>query len=326
MMIGVQRMDEAMAVFKDISASPLGLQPDTVSYNSLMKVQLSAGPRNVLNVFRTFNDMQHKSLTQQTLQPSVATFISLLRACALLERPDLAEEIYEYALTKELKESGAASAAESASSPLMYSEITTPKHVGIHFYNTMLDVYAESRHKSMFPFFEQMVFKNLPLNGQTFNIFSKGCIFMDDRMRLVELGEMMRVEGVMQRELAEPIRKEITDAYRDHTIENYPYSKSYRFLLDNERRLKDELLDPIIETPGWGRMIDVRDIRFLEILKPYLDKYIINADEISRMYLADESFKKKQDEYDFVEKYQLSEREKQTPPPSSKWAIEWLNY
>ncbi|KAL9652740.1 hypothetical protein ABK040_010774 [Willaertia magna] len=303
-----ERVAEAKRVFQDISQ--YHPSPDIISYNALMKVQLSAD--EVLNVFDTFNELQtNTGVTQTKLYNDelLVTFGTLLRACSMLEQVGLAEEIYFFALQEIIKDR----LANSHEKPWRSSESVSY----LTFFNTMLDVYSESRDPFAFKFFEQMIanssgahyankqfssegkqrYKRNPrllgsLNGVTFNNYAKACIFMDQRVRLVEMVERMRVEGVLQSELSKPVRDEIKHAletyteqfYKKHRSELLPEGLHDRIATDYFADLRDFM---IIDTDdeanlAWGREVDTRDFKFMKYLKPTHDMYRIELSDAFR--------------------------------------------
>ncbi|KAG2374118.1 hypothetical protein C9374_011197 [Naegleria lovaniensis] len=294
-----ERLEEAKRVFSDIYK--YHNSPDAISYNALMKVQLSTD--DVLHVFDTFNELQASGIGQSPMykEQLLTSMGTLLRACSMLEQVQLAEEIYFFALQDIIKER----LGYSHEKPWTASESVSY----LTFCNTMLDVYAESRDPFAFKFFEQMVansssahfsnqkidqktrFKRSPkllgsLNGITFNTYAKACIFMDHRMKLVEMAERMRVEGVLQSELSKPVRLEIK-----HALETYtqPLHKVHRAELlsegphdmiatDHFADLRDFLIIDVDDenAAAWGRDVDTKDFKFMKFLKPTHDMYKID--------------------------------------------------
>ncbi len=289
----------AESVFQDMLQSPLQLKPTVASFNALMKVQLSCGIKGTQAMFSTFNRMQEESIIYPYLIPNMNTFVILLRGCAIMEQVPLAEEIYSYAMAEAKKRSPDASQPD----------------VGIQLHNAMLDVYSEARDTKAFAFFETILLRKFPVNGITFNTYAKACIFRDERIRLVRMTELMRVEGVLQKELSAPIRKEIIESYRTHTEDNYAYSKEYRRLKENDDLIRDRLFTPIFEIASWGRLVDLKDLEFLEAIKPYLDKYTIDVHRVSNFKLGNETDRAEQDKQ-MVTKYSELYRE-DVPSPDS---------
>ena len=265
-----------------------------------MKVQLSTD--DVLNVFDTFNQLQSSGVTQSPLyrEQLLTTFGTLLRACSMLEQTQLAEEIYFFALQELIKDR----LATSHEKPWKLSDSVSY----LTLCNTMLDVYAEARDPFAFNFFDQMVanssaahysnqnieksrYKRSPkllgsLNGITFNTYAKACLFLDQRIRLVEMAERMRVEGVLQSELSQPVRLEIKHAletyteqfHKQHRSELLPEGPHDLIASDLFYDLRDFLIiDPDEEdNAAWGREVDTRDFKFMKFLKPTQDLYKID--------------------------------------------------
>ena len=275
-----------------------------------MKVQLSSD--DVLNVFDTFNTLQTSGVTQSPLynEQLLTTFGTLLRACSMIEQKELAEEIYFFALREIIKDRLVVSHEKPWSATDSVSYLT--------FCNTMLDVYAEARDPFAFNFFEQMVansssahfskqkldektrYKRSPkllgsLNGVTFNSYAKACIFMDHRIKLVEMAERMRVEGVLQAELSKPVRLEIKEAIETYTKQFHKQHRSEllsegphdMIATDHFADLRDFLvIDPEEEdNAAWGREIDTRDFKFMKFLKPTQDMFKIELGDAFKQSL-----------------------------------------
>lgn len=251
-------MEEAQNVFEDLKSSPLKLLPDIVTYNSFLKVQLSAGDLNAVQVFKTYNKMQEEGI----VAPNLATFTLLLRACALFELEQVGEEIFSYATQIHLP--------QAKEKPTM------------QFYNAMLDVYAESRSEQVHRFFEYLIKNNFPVNAQTFNIYAKACIFKDERHRLPELAELMRVEGIVQRDLGKPIRQEIAEAYEKHTTPYNPAKEAFKEYKQGGKRL-DFFANIRYAPPAWGRRVDQWDYLFFNKLMPYIKKYTIDTEKLLKL-------------------------------------------
>ena len=238
-----------------------------------MKVQLSCGPAEVFKVFNTFNQIQANDM-----KPSIVTYATILRACSLLERDDVAEELYVYLLTQLCK-----TRVKSDDD----SSYLTSQDISIHLFNTMLDCYAEARNRFASFYFHQMLEKKLPVNGMSFNAYAKACIFMDERERLAEVPELMRVHGVLNNELSEPVRQEINRAYEQYSVKHYKKTADYAFYKQHtDQSIRAHYMDPfeaIRSYPVWGRRIDYGDYKFMKLLKPYLDKYALDVDKLLAM-------------------------------------------
>jgi len=253
---GRERVDEAVNIFKEMKAN---VTPDISTYNSLMKVQLSGGLGNSEKVFDTYNELV------KIMDPNVSTYIFLLRACALIDNASLAEEIYGYAIYRfKIKEKN--------------------DFVGIQLYNAMLDVYAEARNDRIYPFFEQMIQKELPIDGMSFNTFAKAMIFLDQRYKLVFLPEMMRIEGVLQKELSKPVRQEIFEAMGKHSFEYKARDNSPKVVKEeivSRAGLWAEFRNPShILMNKWGREEDIHDFHIYKDIKPVLGKYLVDPSKV----------------------------------------------
>jgi hypothetical protein len=252
-----------------------GLQPDTITYNAFMKVQISAGKDEIIRAFETFNQL----IT--AVEPDMATYVTLLRACTILESVELAEEIYLTALNWAKENEGRQATHRS----------TANNHVGIGLYNTMLDAYSESRSPMAFSFFDQLISKKLPVDGVTFNTYAKACIFMDQRIRLVQLPELMRVEGIMQKELSAPVRLEIKRAFEIHALPDALKQKNIdsQYYLESKKGINDtqhgDFFEDLMNVQPWGRRIDERDYIFMKLLDDTtLKKFRIDIDKWQNSY------------------------------------------
>lgn len=183
-----ERVGEAQRIFDDIR-SRSKLEPDVISFNCLMKVQLSGGAFFAEKTFVTLNQMLDAGI-----KPNIATYSLLLRACAILNKPDEAKSLYRSALSN-----------------------FPPTEISIQFHNTMLDVFAELGSIDAIVFFEHILkksFLNPGPDGMTFNIIAKAFVMRGERHKLMQLAEQMRVHGVLQRELSSHVRREIFDSYK----------------------------------------------------------------------------------------------------------------
>ena len=204
-----ERMEEAQRVFDDI-ATYGKMQPDVISYNCIMKVQLSAGP---LYAERTFVTLNH--MLDAGIKPNIATYATLLRACSMLNKPEEAKSLYRAVISSH-----------------------DPKEITIHLHNTMLDVFAELGSIDSIVLFEHLLkrsFMNPTPDGMTFNIMVKALVLREERHKLMELAEHMRVNGVLQRELSAQARREIFDSYRVYstaTKTSLTYSHSIPSITD----------------------------------------------------------------------------------------------
>ncbi|KAL0489894.1 pentatricopeptide repeat-containing protein, partial [Acrasis kona] len=192
-----ERMDEALQVWSDMRTN--GIEPTTLAYNTLMKVQLTCGKAHVKNVFQTYNQLVSSH------DPDMASFSVLLKACTILETVPIAEEIYRAGL-------------QWSSQNKNRTGLNT--FVGIQFHNALLDVYSESRHPKAFSFYEHMIAHGYPVDGITFNTFAKACIFMDQRIKLPMMSEVMRVEGVMSTDLSQPSQGRNQESLRNTRLTN----------------------------------------------------------------------------------------------------------
>jgi hypothetical protein len=178
-----------------------------------------------------------------------------MRACTLMENYELAEEIYSVVISK--------------------YKVLTNTPIGIQFYNLMLENYAEARVDLYEVFFKQMIQKKLPVNGATFSAYAKGIIFRDEREKLINMVELMRVEGVLQSELSKPMRSEIFSAF--HNKSTF-YKTKNRGMLEF---MKDGKEDPFLEfrdlkgsnSQPWGRHVDTKSLSLMSLMKPHIDRY-----------------------------------------------------
>lgn len=234
------------------------VKPDIHTYNELMKIYLSSGPLKLDEVFILYNQLT------KIMDPNITTYMNLLRACALTENVALAEEIYGWTIHK--------------------FKIKENKYIPTQVYNAMMDVYAEARNDRIYPFFEQMMTKKIPTDGMTFNALAKAAIFLDQKHKLVYLPELMRVEGVLQKELSKPVRAEIYEAMKNHSHyykDNDTKPKAY--YKDKERRdtiLFEFRTSTHILTNKWGRDEDIHNYSFWRDAKPYLEKYTIDTSKV----------------------------------------------
>lgn len=237
-----------------------GVVPDIVTYNSLMKVFLSTGPSTLTSVFQVYNESVEK------VEPNISTYVNLLRACALSENVKLAEEIYGWTIYK--------------------FKTKQNDFVGIQLYNAMMDVYAEARNDRIYPFFEQMLQKEIPVDGMTFNILAKAAIFMDQRHKLAFLPELMRVEGVLQKELSKPVRQEIFSAMKKHSHYFKRDDMSVKSMKKEVERRQALLLEfkntSHVFMNKWGRDEDIHSYHVFNSAKPYLEKYLIDPAKIQK--------------------------------------------
>jgi hypothetical protein len=252
-------LDEALQILEDMKKS--GHVPDVVTFNSLMKVQLSAGRKQVEQSFNTFNEMS------ETVNPNLSSFGLLLRACSMIENVSLGEEIYSFAIYKFLH-----------SNPAPENQLT------INFYNCMLDVYAEGRNDRILPFFEQMVQKKISVNGLSFNSLAKALIFMDQRHKLVYLPEMMRVEGVLQKELGRPIRSEIFEAMKQHShyykADDLKTPSMNREIEERFKVFSQFTNSSHVLMNAWGRDEDIHHYTVYKRTKPLMEKYKVDFSKV----------------------------------------------
>lgn len=285
-------MEEANRVLRDIEESPLGLRPDLVTYNTMMKVQMSGGYANVVKVFDTFNQLQSVSQRNQK-DADMITYTTLLRACSILERVDVAEELYSFiihARDQSLKQSVNRTEQEAhqhqSQAQVDYSDVP------IQFFNTMLDVYAEAASPYAETFFRQLLQAKVPVDAITFNTYAKSCIFRDERVKLVDIPELMRVEGVLQRGLSQPVRDEINYAYnkytaplkykRENQMERFMKPTSASVVMDPSKPREDFFQD-LRQVRPWGRYIDLKDTKFLKMLEyAQLHKFSLDYDLIAQ--------------------------------------------
>lgn len=283
-------MEEANRVLRDIEESPLNLRPDIVTYNTMMKVQMSGGYNNVVKVFDTFNQLQAVTMRNQK-QADIISYTTLLRACSLLERVDIAEEIYSFIIHS--KDDSLLNASlrteEQALQDQSQVQLSSTSNLPIQFFNTMLDVYAEVASPYAETFFRQLLSVKMPVDAVTFNTYAKSCIFRDERIKLVEIPELMRVEGVLQRGLSQPVRDEIQYAYNKHTAPlKYKHeNQRERFIkpktpLDASEHNEDFFKD-LREVRPWGRYVDLKDTKFLKLLEyTQLHKFTVDYDLIAQ--------------------------------------------
>ena len=225
-----ERICDAMSIYKEMQAT--GECPRTVhTYEALQRVQITCGTDEVLRSFESLN----AALALPNQQPRYQNILHGLRACAILERIDVAEELYTFFMEHE----------SSANAP-------------IHLHNAMLDVYAEARSPFAFDFFERIC-RNYHPNADTFTSMTKACIFLDERKRLVRVREQMRLHGILDRELAPSILQEIVEA-----SERYTQRATHNY--------KDDIMSDLRAEQSWGRLVDSRDIEFKKLLEPYLEK------------------------------------------------------
>jgi hypothetical protein len=278
-------MEEANRILRDIEESPLNLRPDIVTYNTMMKVQMSGGYANVVKVFDTFNQLQSVSQRNKK-EADMISFTTLLRACSILERVDVAEEIYTFVI--HAYDSERLKSLKEIKKDKVQVQVDEPDAIPIQFFNTMLDVYAEAASPYAEVFFRQMLEKKMPIDGVTFNTYAKACIFRDERIKLVEIPELMRVEGVLQRELSQPVREEITAAYNKH-IAPLKYKKENqtgRFLKTRGYDVpvrgggeREDFFEELRNVRPWGRYVDLKDTKFLNLLDyTHLHKFTVNYD------------------------------------------------
>lgn len=277
-------MEEANRILRDIEESPLSLRPDIITYNTMMKVQMTGGYANVVKVFETFNQLQ--SVTQRNKKSAdIISFTTLLRACSLLERVDVAEEIYTFVIhafdNQEFKSLEQALQEKS--------QVQVDSQIPIQFFNTMLDVYAEVASPYAETFFRQMLTQKLPVDGVTFNTYAKSCIFRDERIKLTDIPELMRVEGVLQRELSQPVRDEINAAYNKYTapLKYKKENQNARFMkprgFDAPGVEREDFFGDLRQTRPWGRYVDLKDTKFLKLLEySQLHKFTVDYDFIAQ--------------------------------------------
>eukprot|EP00818_Percolomonas_sp_WS_P003990 CAMPEP_0117438792 /NCGR_PEP_ID=MMETSP0759-20121206/2237_1 /TAXON_ID=63605 /ORGANISM="Percolomonas cosmopolitus, Strain WS" /LENGTH=237 /DNA_ID=CAMNT_0005230497 /DNA_START=290 /DNA_END=1000 /DNA_ORIENTATION=+ len=230
--------------------------------HALQKVQLTISEEETENSFQTYDRMCNFNSTQGGVDLlALSAHVHQMRACALLERDDLAEDIYNFTQRK-----GVASS-------------------GMMLHNTMLDVYAEARNPKAFELFNVFLDSNMKLDSQTFINYIKACLFMDERSKLVELSEYMRVHGILYSELPELHRKEVVHAlglYREKAKQEQSRNAELAQLPDKLRPIHDaEVSDPFTEirrVRPWGRVNDRYDKQnFLVRIRKIMAKY--NADK-----------------------------------------------
>eukprot|EP01080_Neovahlkampfia_damariscottae_P012065 gene12065-5559_t len=253
-----ERLEEAKQIFQDLKNKNMPLDINT--FNSFIKVQMTCGKQEVLNSFSTFNDAVSK------LDANIGSYGLLLRACSLVQNIDVAEEIYTYTNLKKKRDG------------------VDSEHIGISFYNTMLDCYAEAASPVAFSFFHEMLKNGLPVDGGTFNAYAKACIFQDERIRLVEMVELMRVHGVLQLELSKPVRQEIYAAQKRYSKYN-DARKPVNIANEMEKKGIDVFEDfrgigTFGEIP-WGRRVDLHSPEVMQYLQPYLQKYTVDIEKFS---------------------------------------------
>jgi hypothetical protein len=249
----LQRVDEAKQIFSDLenSGSPLNMN----SFNSLMKVQMSCGKDEIFHSFTTFNEGVSKT------EPNVGSYGLLMRAASLIQKLELSEEVYAVALSK----------------------FKNSQDIGISLHNSMLDNYAEAQSPLAYSFFNQMLKNEFPVNGGTFNAYAKACIFMDERHKLVDMVELMRVEGVLQMELSKPVRDEIHAAFQKYS----KYSEARKptnIAKDQHEKGIDHfeslrIVGNVGEMP-WGRRVDIHSPELMKYLTPHLQKYTIDMNKL----------------------------------------------
>jgi hypothetical protein len=220
-----------------------------------MKVQMSCGKEEIFNSFNTFNQAVSKA------EPNIGSYGLLMRAASLIQKLDLAEEIYAYTLSK----------------------FKNSQDIGISLHNTMLDNYAEAESPLAYTFFKQMLKNELPVNGGTFNAYAKACIFLDERHKLIDMVELMRVEGVLQMELSKPVRDEIHEAFKKYS-KNSESRKPTNIALDLHEKGIDHfeslrVVGNIGEMP-WGRRVDIHSPELMKYLTPHLQKYTIDMNKL----------------------------------------------
>ena len=153
----------------------------------------------------------------------------------------------------------------------------------------MLDCYAEASSPLAFNFFDEMLKKNLPVDGGTFSAYAKACIFQDERIRLLEMVELMRAEGVLQMELSKPIRQEVYEAQKKYSKSNL---KRTPVTISNEMRKKG--IDYFEEFRGvgtigeipWGRRVDLHSPEVMDLLQPYLQKYTVKLENLAKIEIS----------------------------------------
>lgn len=247
-----ERKNLASQIFESIE------NPNLLSMHALQKVQISISQEETEKSFETYDRMCNFNSTLGIIDLlPVSVHLHQMRAAALLERDDLAEEIYHYTQRK------------------------NSNATGMHLHNTMLDAYAESRNPKAFDLFNVFVDSNMKLDSQTFINYIKACLFMDERDKLVELNELMKMHGIIYTELPELHRKEILHALtlqREISQHEEHKKHEYEVLPEKLRPITDaEDNDPFGEIrrlKPWGRVNDKFDrqnfyVRIRKIISRY---------------------------------------------------------
>lgn len=215
--------------------------------------------------FATYNRLVKKA------NPNIGTFGLLLRACSIIENDEVAEELYGFAM----RAFQGAKATSSGST-----------NIGMQFHNAMLDCYAETRNPLAFSFFDYLRRSKKKLDGMTFNSLAKAIIFRDERHQLIEMTEIMKVEGVLQIELSRPVRQEIYEAHQKHL--NIVREREDRYSTGRDRAdfmkptLMNRLTGDLDEDNGkaWGSFYDLTQFEFLKFMRGEMIENSLDLNDI----------------------------------------------
>eukprot|EP00761_Pharyngomonas_kirbyi_P013355 gb/GECH01013383.1/.p1 GENE.gb/GECH01013383.1/~~gb/GECH01013383.1/.p1 ORF type:complete len:389 (+),score=104.51 gb/GECH01013383.1/:1-1167(+) len=199
-----ERAEEAQIVLQDMERA--GVERNVVTMNSLMKVYLTCGETGIQNMFDTLATMPNDHI-----RPNMASLATMMRGLSILGAAEDALLVYNGALSIRDQSSILPSVDDN----------------NIFIHNLVLDTLAEAKDDRIDSIYESVVDRGIA-DGGTFTAYIKSLILRDLKQHLPQVAEVMRVNGVLQKELTKTAQHELHQAYRQSMFPTGKWSYLHR--------------------------------------------------------------------------------------------------